>query len=149
MHHICKNKYGCSIVWNVELALNGVHQGKIQSIVFSSTWLPPVICFFFFSSAAENCSGYHTCAQCLEQPACGWCMDPSNTGQGQCMEGSYRGPIELASRSATTKSSNLDIVLDASICPAENWSFITCPGTVTKMVNCQNILTYSPSGYIY
>lgn len=89
-----------------------------QCMEWSESWV---------NNPSENCSGYHTCAQCLEQPACGWCMDPSNTGQGQCMKGSYRGPMELASRSATTKSSNLDMVLDASICPAENWSFITCP----------------------
>ncbi|CAB1330419.1 unnamed protein product, partial [Coregonus sp. 'balchen'] len=45
---------------------------------------------------SENCSGYRTCGQCLEQPGCGWCTDPSNTGRGQCMEGSYRGPFQTA-----------------------------------------------------
>ncbi|KAG9338329.1 hypothetical protein JZ751_025885, partial [Albula glossodonta] len=38
---------------------------------------------------SQNCSGLRTCAHCLEQPDCGWCSDPSNTGRGQCLEGSY------------------------------------------------------------
>ncbi|MEQ2187484.1 hypothetical protein GOODEAATRI_005121 [Goodea atripinnis] len=42
----------------------------------------------------ENCSGYRTCGLCLDQPGCGWCTDPSNTGKGQCIEGSYRGPFQ-------------------------------------------------------
>uniref|UniRef100_A0A3B3Y8X0 Attractin n=1 Tax=Poecilia mexicana TaxID=48701 RepID=A0A3B3Y8X0_9TELE len=42
----------------------------------------------------ENCSGYRTCGQCLDQPGCGWCTDPNNTGKGQCIEGSYRGPFQ-------------------------------------------------------
>uniref|UniRef100_A0A7N6C2W6 Attractin n=1 Tax=Anabas testudineus TaxID=64144 RepID=A0A7N6C2W6_ANATE len=44
----------------------------------------------------ENCSGYRTCGQCLDQPGCGWCTDPSNTGKGQCIEGSYRGPFQTS-----------------------------------------------------
>ncbi|XP_073467126.1 attractin [Aquarana catesbeiana] len=78
----------------------------------------------------ENCSGYRTCAQCLEQPGCGWCTDPSNTGKGQCMEASYRGPMKLPNASATAKSSYSEPILDVSLCPADthyNWSFIMCP----------------------
>uniref|UniRef100_A0AAY5L7C5 Attractin n=1 Tax=Esox lucius TaxID=8010 RepID=A0AAY5L7C5_ESOLU len=69
-------------------------------------------------NSSENCSGYRTCGQCLDQPACGWCTDPSNTGRGQCIEGSYRGPP--ASQPA----------LNVSMCPYDtnyNWSFIHCP----------------------
>uniref|UniRef100_A0A3Q3JKC5 Attractin-like 1a n=1 Tax=Monopterus albus TaxID=43700 RepID=A0A3Q3JKC5_MONAL len=45
---------------------------------------------------AQNCSGLRTCAECLERSECGWCGDPSNTGRGVCMEGSYRGPLKPA-----------------------------------------------------
>nr|XP_014344757.1 PREDICTED: attractin [Latimeria chalumnae] len=73
----------------------------------------------------ENCSGYRTCAHCLDQPGCGWCTDPSNTGKGQCIEGSYRGPMKVPSANAYVEP-----VLNISMCPAEssyNWSFIQCP----------------------
>uniref|UniRef100_A0A8D0D1I6 Attractin n=1 Tax=Sander lucioperca TaxID=283035 RepID=A0A8D0D1I6_SANLU len=71
---------------------------------------------WYTMNTSENCSGYRTCGQCLDQPGCGWCTDPSNTGKGQCIEGSYRGPPQPA--------------LNASMCPSEakyNWSFIHCP----------------------
>ncbi|KAM4809130.1 attractin [Rhinophrynus dorsalis] len=77
----------------------------------------------------ENCSGYRTCGQCLEQPGCGWCTDPSNTGKGQCMEASYRGPMKSPSTSLA-KDNYSEPVLNVSLCPAENhynWSFIMCP----------------------
>ncbi|MBZ3871502.1 Attractin-like protein 1 [Sciurus carolinensis] len=72
----------------------------------------------------QNCSGLRTCGQCLEQPGCGWCNDPSNTGRGHCIEGSSRGPV----KSAGIHSS--EMVLDTSLCPKERnyeWSFIQCP----------------------
>uniref|UniRef100_A0A672M8C1 Attractin like 1 n=1 Tax=Sinocyclocheilus grahami TaxID=75366 RepID=A0A672M8C1_SINGR len=74
--------------------------------------------------AAQNCSGLRTCGLCLEQPDCGWCGDPSNTGRGQCMEGSYRGPMK-----STSKHSQ-DMVLETGLCPKERgfeWAFIQCP----------------------
>lgn len=83
-----------------------------------------------FVFIAENCSGYCTCAHCLEQPGCGWCTDPSNTGKGKCIEGSYRGPVKMPTPSSTGKHS-LEPVLNVSMCPVENnynWSFIQCPG---------------------
>ncbi|XP_075045915.1 attractin [Mixophyes fleayi] len=102
----------------------------------------------------ENCSGYRTCAKCLEQPGCGWCTDPSNTGKGQCMEASYRGPMKLPSAPAPAKSSNSEPVLDVSMCPEENhynWSFIMCPACQcnghSKCINesvcekCENLTT--------
>ncbi|XP_035282260.1 attractin-like isoform X2 [Anguilla anguilla] len=72
-----------------------------------------------------NCSGYRTCSQCLDQPGCGWCTEPSNTGRGQCMEGSYRGPVQ-----ASGLSSLQEPTLNLTLCTHEaqyNWSFIHCP----------------------
>ncbi|XP_035273051.1 attractin isoform X1 [Anguilla anguilla] len=77
------------------------------------------------SCPPENCSGYRTCGQCLDQPGCGWCTDPSNTGRGQCIEGSYRGPFQTASPSLYQQPA-----LNVTMCPHEdkyNWSFIQCP----------------------
>lgn len=88
-----------------------------------------------YVSTAENCSGYRTCSQCLEQPGCGWCTDPSNTGRGQCMEGSYRGPIQTLLHAPSSSRPSLvpapQALLNVSWCPHENkynWSFIQCPG---------------------
>ncbi|CAJ0963549.1 unnamed protein product [Ranitomeya imitator] len=84
------------------------------------------------ASTAENCSGYRTCAQCLEQPGCGWCTDPSNTGKGQCMEASSRGPMRMPNASAIAKAKS-EPVLDPGLCPSDNhynWSFIHCPGII-------------------
>uniref|UniRef100_A0A672HZL2 Attractin n=1 Tax=Salarias fasciatus TaxID=181472 RepID=A0A672HZL2_SALFA len=81
----------------------------------------------------ENCSGYRTCGQCLDQPGCGWCTDPSNTGRGQCIEGSYRGPFQTSVPAPSTLPglpASPQPALNASMCPSEakyNWSFIHCP----------------------
>uniref|UniRef100_A0A8B9FYI4 Attractin n=1 Tax=Amazona collaria TaxID=241587 RepID=A0A8B9FYI4_9PSIT len=101
----------------------------------------------------ENCSGYCTCAHCLEQPGCGWCTDPSNTGKGKCIEGSYRGAVKMPTPSSTGKHS-LEPILNVSMCPVENsynWSFIQCPACQcnghSKCVNesicekCENLTT--------
>uniref|UniRef100_A0A7N9AWV3 Attractin-like 1a n=1 Tax=Mastacembelus armatus TaxID=205130 RepID=A0A7N9AWV3_9TELE len=84
--------------------------------------------------AAQNCSGLRTCAECLERAECGWCGDPSNTGRGVCMEGSYRGPLKPASARAgprdRDKLRDRDMVLDQSLCTSDrgyNWAFIQCP----------------------
>ncbi|XP_033870460.3 attractin-like isoform X1 [Acipenser ruthenus] len=77
------------------------------------------------SCPPDNCSGYRTCGQCLDQPGCGWCTDPSNTGKGQCIEGSYRGPVQ-----ASTPGSYQEPARNVTMCPSENkynWSFIHCP----------------------
>ncbi|XP_077437375.1 attractin-like protein 1 isoform X2 [Vanacampus margaritifer] len=71
--------------------------------------------------AAQNCSGVRTCGECLERPECGWCGDPSDTGRGVCMEGSYRGPLRPA---------HGNMVLDRGLCSADtgyDWAFIRCP----------------------
>lgn len=89
---------------------------------------------FSLSCAAENCSGYFTCAHCLDQPGCGWCTDPSNTGKGKCIEGSSKGPMKMPTPPALpTGKSYQEPILDVSMCLAENhynWSFIHCPGNV-------------------
>ncbi|XP_072533473.1 attractin-like protein 1 isoform X2 [Salminus brasiliensis] len=72
----------------------------------------------------QNCSGLQSCAECLEQLACGWCGDPSMTGQGRCVEGSYRGPVKRPNKQSH------EMMLDASLCPRErgyDWVFIQCP----------------------
>ncbi|KAM7385225.1 hypothetical protein PAMP_001319 [Pampus punctatissimus] len=83
---------------------------------------------------AQNCSGLRTCVDCLERAECGWCGDPSNTGRGVCMEGSYRGPLKPANaRTGPRDRDRLrdrDMVLDQSLCWADrgyNWAFIQCP----------------------
>ncbi|KAF3841715.1 hypothetical protein F7725_023666 [Dissostichus mawsoni] len=84
--------------------------------------------------AAQNCSGVRTCAECLERTECGWCGDPSNTGRGVCMEGSYRGPLKPAVPRAGPRDRerlrDRDMVLDQSLCSSDrgfNWAFIQCP----------------------
>uniref|UniRef100_A0A4W3GLH3 Attractin n=1 Tax=Callorhinchus milii TaxID=7868 RepID=A0A4W3GLH3_CALMI len=77
------------------------------------------------SCPPENCSGYRTCNLCLEQPGCGWCTEPSNTGKGQCIEGAYRGPVNISSTKTYSEP-----MLNSTMCPEElksNWSFIQCP----------------------
>ncbi|NWW76156.1 ATRN protein, partial [Climacteris rufus] len=109
--------------------------------------------FTMSSCPPENCSGYCTCAQCLEQPGCGWCTDPSNTGKGRCIEGSYRGPVKMPTPSTPGKPS-LEPILNVSMCLVENsynWSFIQCPACQcnghSKCVNesicekCENLTT--------
>lgn len=79
---------------------------------------------------AENCSGYCTCSHCLEQPGCGWCTDPSNTGKGKCIEGSYKGPVKMPSQ-ASAGNVYPQPLLNSSMCLEDsryNWSFIHCPG---------------------
>uniref|UniRef100_A0A8C6TGZ4 Attractin-like 1b n=1 Tax=Neogobius melanostomus TaxID=47308 RepID=A0A8C6TGZ4_9GOBI len=59
---------------------------------------------------AQNCTGFRTCSQCLEQPECGWCGDPS-TKQGQ-------------------QGQTTDMTLEPGICPKDKgfeWAFIHCP----------------------
>lgn len=76
-----------------------------------------------------------TCAECLERVECGWCGDPSNTGRGICMEGSYRGPLKPVTAKAgprdRDKLRDRDMVVDQGLCSSDrgyNWAFIQCPG---------------------
>uniref|UniRef100_A0A6Q2YK72 Attractin-like 1a n=2 Tax=Esox lucius TaxID=8010 RepID=A0A6Q2YK72_ESOLU len=73
---------------------------------------------------SQNCSGLRTCGQCLDQVECGWCGDPTNTGRGRCMEGSYRGPTKSLSRQTR------DMLLEPALCPRDkgsHWAYIQCP----------------------
>ena len=85
-------------------------------------------------SPAQNCSGLQTCGQCLEQPECGWCGDPSSTGRGLCIEGSYRGPMKRPAKQgqqAQNHNQNQDMSLEPAVCPRDKgyeWAFISCPG---------------------
>uniref|UniRef100_A0A8D3BX29 Attractin-like 1b n=1 Tax=Scophthalmus maximus TaxID=52904 RepID=A0A8D3BX29_SCOMX len=75
---------------------------------------------------AQNCSGLQTCSQCLEQPECGWCGDPSSTGKGLCIEGSYRGPMKRTAKQGQSP----DMSLEPGSCPKDKgyeWAFIHCP----------------------
>ncbi|KAM9426169.1 attractin-like protein 1 isoform 2-T2 [Pholidichthys leucotaenia] len=80
---------------------------------------------------AQNCSGLRTCSKCLEQPECGWCGDPTNTGKGLCMEGAYRGPMKRLTKPGQQGSSPRDpMSLEPGICPKDKgyeWAFIHCP----------------------
>ncbi|KAJ1213302.1 hypothetical protein NDU88_000940 [Pleurodeles waltl] len=100
-----------------------------------------------------NCTGYRTCGNCLDQPGCGWCTDPSNTGKGQCIEGSSQGPMVFPNN-LPTRNNYIEPVLNISMCPAENkynWSFIACPACQcnghSKCINesicekCENLTT--------
>uniref|UniRef100_UPI00358EE444 attractin-like protein 1 isoform X2 n=1 Tax=Myxine glutinosa TaxID=7769 RepID=UPI00358EE444 len=69
----------------------------------------------------ESCAGHRTCEQSFQQPACGWCNDPSKTGKGQGMEGSADGPVSINGSQAQ---------LNMSLCPRDQgftWHFIQCP----------------------
>uniref|UniRef100_A0A669BA32 Attractin like 1 n=1 Tax=Oreochromis niloticus TaxID=8128 RepID=A0A669BA32_ORENI len=77
----------------------------------------------------HNCSGLRTCSQCLEQPECGWCGDPTSTGKGLCMEGSFRGPMKRLAKQGHQGPSH-DMSLEPGICPKDKgyeWAFIQCP----------------------
>uniref|UniRef100_A0A8C7UMU6 Attractin-like protein 1 n=1 Tax=Oncorhynchus mykiss TaxID=8022 RepID=A0A8C7UMU6_ONCMY len=79
---------------------------------------------------SENCSGLRTCGQCLDQAECGWCGDPTNTGKGQCMEGSYRGPMKSPFRQPRDRERDRDMVLEPGLCPRDkgfDWAYIHCP----------------------
>lgn len=116
---------------------------------------PSSLLFFFL---AQNCSGLRTCSQCLEQPECGWCGDPSSTGKGLCMEGSYRGPMKRPAKQGQQGQSQ-DMSLELGSCPKDKgyeWAFIHCPGkgstscpsywnyrsSVTSVCSWEVVITY-------
>uniref|UniRef100_A0A674NJ52 Attractin like 1 n=1 Tax=Takifugu rubripes TaxID=31033 RepID=A0A674NJ52_TAKRU len=83
---------------------------------------------------AQNCSGLRTCSQCLEQPECGWCGDPSSTGKGLCMEGSYRGPMKRPAKQGQIHS--LSLFLAACQCNGHS----TCVNS-SVCEQCRNLTT--------
>ncbi|XP_041767179.1 attractin [Anopheles merus] len=89
------------------------------------------------SSGKSQCGFYRTCAQCRDDPACGWCDDGSLTGLGKCLPGGDSGAHE------------------ESECPAQRWHFThcpscqcnghsTCPDAKTCKQPCSN-LTFGPN----
>uniref|UniRef100_A0A3B4FYQ4 Attractin-like protein 1 n=1 Tax=Pundamilia nyererei TaxID=303518 RepID=A0A3B4FYQ4_9CICH len=96
---------------------------------------------------AQNCSGLRTCAECLERVECGWCGDPSNTGRGVCMEGSYRGPLKPVTMMCTTAHAFLcsyECSLPACQCNGHsrcvNGSVCEHCGNLTAGTHCQSCM---------
>uniref|UniRef100_G3NTX7 Attractin-like 1b n=1 Tax=Gasterosteus aculeatus aculeatus TaxID=481459 RepID=G3NTX7_GASAC len=106
--------------------------GSTQRCVDSTTYVisfPYGQCLEWQTLDSQNCSGLRTCSQCLEQPECGWCGDPSSTGKGLCTEGSYRGPMKRPLKQGQQISSG-DMILEPGVCPKDKgyeWAFIHCP----------------------
>lgn len=109
--------------------------------ILNSLWPEPLsltlwpICCPHPSPPAQNCSGLRTCSDCLQRVECGWCGDPSNTGRGVCMEGSYRGPLKPTNARPGPRDRDRlrdkDMSVDQSLCSSDrgyNWAFIQCPG---------------------
>ena len=63
----------------------------------------------------ESCSSIRTCDSCFQQPGCGWCRGPEDTGLGVCMEGGFLTPKAPSS------------------CPSSLWYFDECPGELYGM----------------
>lgn len=61
------------------------------------------------TAGKSQCGFYKSCAQCRDDPACGWCDDGSHTGLGKCLPGGDSGPQEEME------------------CPAHRWHFTHCP----------------------
>ncbi|XP_023308777.2 attractin [Lucilia cuprina] len=59
--------------------------------------------------STAQCGYYNSCSQCLDDPACGWCDDGTNTGLGKCIEGGALKPHNSAE------------------CPSSQWYFTSCP----------------------
>lgn len=59
--------------------------------------------------STAQCGFYNSCSQCLDDPACGWCDDGTNTGLGKCIEG---GAL---------------MAHDSKQCPTGQWYFTSCP----------------------
>lgn len=107
--------------------------------------------FYRFFPLGQNCSGLRTCALCLEHPECGWCGDPSSTGKGVCMEGSYRGPMKRPAKQGLPVQAHLlpqDMSLELGSCPREKgfeWAFIQCPGKgITSFLSYWNYRSLVP-----
>uniref|UniRef100_A0A8C6NVB4 Attractin-like 1b n=1 Tax=Nothobranchius furzeri TaxID=105023 RepID=A0A8C6NVB4_NOTFU len=106
--------------------------GSTQRCVDSTAYVisfPYGQCLEWQTTDSQNCSGLRTCSQCLEQPECGWCGDPSSTGKGLCIEGSYRGPMKRLAKQGQ-QSPSRDMSLEPGSCPKDKgfeWAFIHCP----------------------
>ncbi|XP_030564001.1 attractin-like protein 1 [Drosophila novamexicana] len=59
--------------------------------------------------SSAQCGYYNSCQQCLDDPACGWCDNGSNTGLGKCVVGGALSPY------------------DQTECALKHWFFTSCP----------------------
>ncbi|KAH8291888.1 hypothetical protein KR054_001951 [Drosophila jambulina] len=59
--------------------------------------------------SSAQCGYYNSCQQCLDDPACGWCDNGSNTGLGRCVVGGALAPY------------------DDTECALKHWFFTSCP----------------------
>ncbi|XP_017143549.1 attractin-like protein 1 [Drosophila miranda] len=59
--------------------------------------------------SSAQCGYYNSCQQCLDDPACGWCDNGSNTGLGRCVVGGALAPY------------------DETECALKHWFFTSCP----------------------
>ncbi|XP_017848030.1 attractin-like protein 1 isoform X2 [Drosophila busckii] len=59
--------------------------------------------------SSAQCGYYNSCQQCLDDPACGWCDNGSNTGLGKCVVGGALSPY------------------DKTECALKHWFFTSCP----------------------
>jgi len=89
--------------------------------MFSSTL--KITQFVEFYASATRCGDLKTCNECLENPACGWCDDGSDTGLGTCMNGGKRGAIDA----------NTSLV-DTMACQTELWYFTSAPSKSSTCV---------------
>lgn len=84
-------------------------------------------------NCSGNCSDYKTCSDCQNDPYCGWCNDPSDTGLGECTEGGFISP------------KNSSICMDYSDEETYGrWFFDICPGmffSIHCYNNCIGLLT--------
>ncbi|KAF4528316.1 hypothetical protein B566_EDAN016846 [Ephemera danica] len=64
------------------------------------------------SGQSDECNFYASCAECQENPACGWCDDGTGTGVGRCLKGGNKNPE------------------NSEFCHTDSWFFTNCP-------NCQ------------
>lgn len=117
-----------------------------ENATFSQWWSQMTWNLFPMTpSTAQNCSGLRTCAACLERAECGWCGDPTNTGKGVCMEGSYRGPMKTPAERVGQRVRDKDMVLDQSLCSSDrgsNWAFIQCPGKQRLFISYITLITH-------
>jgi len=77
----------------------------------------------------DMCYGYQTCAECREDPACGWCDDGSGRGVGTCRVGGASGPLEKKKTSASLTGGHVQWIA-ADTCSAthqKSWHFTSCP----------------------
>jgi len=72
-----------------------------------------------FKCPVAACADIDTCDKCLTNPRCGWLNDITNTGKGECIEGTSAGPSLTGIAKTNTSLSN------PSTPPS--WYYTNCP----------------------